>query len=146
MLSGMLSTSLPSRNNPQSSVKLERTDNAVEFRWLCLAENLRRTFDIGAVARDDISRNWLSSMVRTRMLVRLTSASRDIELRSFFDRSSSSSLLANAENASAGTAPSLLPSNLRLFRFGKVLKPDASVSLPSRFSPRSSTVIDPDRL
>jgi len=127
----MESISLLSRNSSVSSVKLERIVSALEFNLLRFAEYLRRTTDIFAAARDEMSCNWLSSMVRQRMLVRSYKASRDVEIRPLPDISNFSNLLAIAENASAGNAPRLLSSNLRHFMFGKFFKPDTSVSLRS---------------
>ena len=80
------------------------------------------------------------------MLLRSSKNRNDAVLSPLFERSSSSSLLANCENASTGSTPSLFPSNFRLVRFRKGFKPDTSVLLRSRLCPRSSTLTDVELL
>jgi len=144
--SGMNSISLLSRSNLRSLVKFERAEKTAEFNRLRFAENVRKTFTIGVSARYDMSCNWLSSIVRIWMLIRSEKAVRDVELSSLPERSSSSSLLANGENASLRIIFSLFSFNFRLVRLWKVLNPNASVSLRSRFCPRSNVLTDVEPL
>ena len=72
------------------------------------------------------------------MLVRSEKDIRDVELSPLLERSSSSNLLANGENALLEIISSPFLSNFKLVKLWKFFSPNASVSLLSRFSPRSS--------
>jgi len=102
-------------NNLLSFVKFDRTEKTVEFNLLRFTESMQRTFVTGVSARYDKSCNWLSSMVRMRMLFSSEKAARD-KFSPLPERSSSSNLLANGANALLGITFSLFSLKFRLVR------------------------------